>query len=55
MTDRATCIHCARVFLRESRARRTSHRAFSFRLLEMAANQRRKAMPVQGDLFGSRA
>lgn len=55
MTERQTCIHCARVFLRESRARRTTHRAFSFRLLEMAANQRRKAMPVQGDLFGGAA
>lgn len=55
MNERTACIHCARVYLRESRARRTSHRAFSFRLLEWAANQRRKSMPVQGDLFGGAA
>lgn len=56
MNERTACIHCARVYLRESRARRSTHRAFSFRLLDWAGQMRRRAMtrglPAQGDLFG---
>lgn len=56
MNERAACIFCARVYLRESRARTRAHRDFSFRLLDWAGQMRRRAMtrdvPAQGDLFG---
>lgn len=53
---RESLIHQARVYLRESRSRRTKHRAFSFVLLDWAANCRRElAMvrnaPTQRDFF----
>lgn len=61
MTDRAANIHCARVYLAQSRHFTRRHRGWSFRLLAMAANARQRAAakvapepagPVQGDLFG---
>lgn len=58
MTTRATCIHCARVYLAQSRHFTIRHRGFSFVLLSWAAKARRRAasikpdFPVQGDLFG---
>lgn len=56
MTDRAAHIHQARIYLRESAARRTNQRAFSFKLLDWAAARRRQAAatraePAQGALF----
>jgi len=62
-TERASAIHCARVYLREAktRARNPAQRGFCFVLLGWAANARRRAMqamrqqPVQGDLFGGAA
>jgi hypothetical protein len=61
MSDRAANIHCARVYLAQSRHFTRRHRGWSFRLLAMAANARRRAtetksaMPAQGDLFGGSA
>lgn len=58
MTDRASHIHCARVYLAQSRHFTARARNFSFILLRWAANARRRAMsikpalPTQGDLFG---
>lgn len=51
MDDRATHIHCARVYLAEARRRRGQ--SFGFVLLEWAANARRRAMAatVQRELF----
>jgi len=53
---RERLIHQARVYLRESKSRRTKHRAFSFVLLGWAANCRREAAmvrnaPNQLDMF----
>lgn len=55
--SRESLIHCARVYVRESRARTRLHRAFSFILLGMAARCRREAAarkpgPKQIGLFG---
>jgi len=61
MTDRASHIHAARVYLAQSRHFSGRARGFSFILLGWAANARRRAMaikqalPVQGDLFGGMA
>lgn len=59
MTERQYCIHCARVYLAQSRHFTGRHRGFSFRLLDWAGQMRRRAMtrdlPVQGDLFGGAA
>lgn len=61
MSDRAAHIHCARVYLAQSRHFTSRHRGWSFRLLDMAANARRRAVdhkpaaPAQGDLFGGAA
>lgn len=64
MTDRAAHIHCARVYLAQSRHFTHRHRGWSFVLLQWAANCRRRAAvkvapktagPVQGDLFGGAA
>lgn len=54
MTERATTIHCARVYLAESRRR--GRQGFAFVLLDWAANARRRAMAMpreaaQGRLF----
>lgn len=46
MTTRDALIFCARAYLRESRARRIAHRAYSFLLLDWAARCRREAMAV---------
>lgn len=57
-TTRETLIRCARAYLRESRARRSLHRAFSFTLLAWAGRCRREAaqaQPVQRDMFGGAA
>ena len=62
-TERASAIHCARVYLREAKARASNpaQRGFCFVLLGWAANARRRAMqemrqqPIQGDLFGGAA
>jgi hypothetical protein len=57
MTDREINLHCARVYLREARVRRSSHPQFSATLIQWAGNARRRAMaerPAQGDLFGAR-
>ncbi len=56
MTERQSCIHCARVYLAQSRHFTSRHRGFSFTLLDWAGRQRRKAMalrnaPVQQALF----
>lgn len=57
MTKRETHIHTARVYLAQARVfftRKNSDREFGFKLLQWAANQRRKAMackPAQGVLF----
>lgn len=56
MTERQSCIHCARVYLAQSRHFTGRHRGFSFRLLDWAGNQRRRAMalrdaPAQQSLF----
>ncbi|MCK9550261.1 hypothetical protein [Aquamicrobium sp.] len=56
MTDRESCIRCARVYLAQSRHFTSRHRGFSFALLNWAVRQRRKAMalrdaPVQQALF----
>lgn len=53
---RATEIHCAKVYLREARARRRTN--FFFTLLSWAANARRRAAaiprePAQFHLFGA--
>jgi hypothetical protein len=48
-TERAACIHQARVYLAQARVRRGS--TFHATLLKWAANARRRAMPVQGGLF----
>ena len=53
--DRAAYIHCARVYLREARARR-NRPAMRRALLSWAAHARQqaaKARPDQGELFGS--
>lgn len=60
MSDRATHIHTARVYLAQSRHFTRRARGFSFVLLQWAANARKRAMavntsPVQGDLFGGKA
>lgn len=61
MTERAAFIHCARVYLAQSRHFTRRHRGWSFRLLEWAGQCRRRAvtcrpvMPAQGDLFGGAA
>lgn len=61
MTERTASIHCARVYLAQSRHFTRRHRGFSFVLLGWAANARRRAtatkpaMPAQGDLFGAAA
>lgn len=60
MTARSTLIHCARVYLAQSRHFTGRHRGFSFTLLGWASNARRRAMtekvqPAQGDLFGGTA
>lgn len=59
MNERTACIHCARVYLAQSRHFTGRHRGFSFRLLDWAGQMRRRAMtrdlPVQGDLFGGAA
>lgn len=60
MTDRQFCIHCARVYLAQSRHFTGRHRGFSFRLLDWAGQMRRRAMtlrdtPAQADLFGRAA
>lgn len=57
MTERASLIQTARVYLAQSRHFAQRHRNFRFVLLQWAANARRRAMaintsPVQGDLFG---
>lgn len=54
MTERAAAIHCARVYLAESRRR--GRQWFAFVLLEWAASARRRAMAMpreaaQGRLF----
>lgn len=62
-TERASAIHCARVYLREAKTRASNpaQRGFCFVLLGWAANARRRAMqemrqqPIQGDLFGGAA
>lgn len=59
MSDRASHIHSARVYLAQSRHFTRRARGFSFVLLQWAANARRRAMatntgPVQGDLFGGK-
>ncbi len=59
MTERAACIHAARVYLTQSRHFTGRARGFSFVLLGWAANARRRAMtikpalPMQGNLFGA--
>lgn len=64
MTDRAANIHCARVYLAQSRHFTGRARGFSFLLLQWAAICRRRAEekiapdpagPVQFDLFGGAA
>lgn len=60
MSDRASNLHQARVYLREakSRSRNPAQRDFCFTLLAWAGNCRRRAMaikPAQGDLFGGAA
>ena len=52
MTERERCLHAARVYLTEARARRGQ--PFAWTLLAWAANARRrmKAEPMQGGLFG---
>lgn len=64
MTDRSASIHCARVYLAQSRHFTRKHRGWSFVLLGWAANARRRAVekvapvppcPVQFDLFGGAA
>lgn len=57
--DRAMYIHCARVYLAESR-KRQHQRAFSFTLLDWAGNARRRAAAqprdaMQTDLFSGAA
>ncbi|MCK0507965.1 hypothetical protein [Aromatoleum anaerobium] len=57
---RTSLIHCARVYLAQSRHFTRRHRGFSFTLLGWAGNARRRAMaekadPVQVDLFGAQA
>lgn len=58
MTNRASNIHAARVYLAQSRHFTGKHRGYSFILLGWAAKARRRAMaikpalPAQGDLFG---
>lgn len=55
MSDRASNLHQAHVYLTESKRRGRS--SFAFLLLTWAGNARRRAMvvkttPAQGDLFG---
>lgn len=52
-TDREISLHCARVYIQESRRRGRTD--FAWTLLRWAANSRRRAMqgPKQADLFGS--
>jgi len=55
--ERAMLFHCARVYIREARARRARHPRFADDLLRWAANTRRRAMaidvsPRQMDMFG---
>jgi hypothetical protein len=55
LSEREINLHCARVYLREAQARRTSNPGFASTLLEWAGNARRRAMSeraAQGDLFG---
>ena len=57
MSDRASHIHTARVYLAQSKHFTRRARGFSFVLLQWAGNARRRAMavntnPVQCDLFG---
>ena len=54
--ERATLIHCARVYLNEARARRISHPRQAASLLIWAGNARRRAAaidtrPAQGRLL----
>lgn len=54
--ERAINLHCARVYLREAQARRTSNPRFAATLLTWAGNARRRAAaidvkPSQGELF----
>jgi hypothetical protein len=56
MTERATLIHAARVYLAQSRHFTGRHRTWSFKLLEWAAQCRRRAAglrqaPIQQKLF----
>jgi len=48
-TEREIRIHCARIYLAEARHRRAipGQRAWCFCLLQMAANQRRRAAEVR--------
>lgn len=60
MSARSSHIHTARVFLAQSHHYTRRDRNFSFVLLGLAANARRRAMAIklpmtaQGDLFGGR-
>lgn len=42
MTERQFCIHCARVYLAQSRHFTGRHRGWSFRLLDWAGQMRRE-------------
>ncbi|MCQ9378844.1 hypothetical protein [Methyloversatilis sp. XJ19-49] len=60
MTERAALIRAARIYLAQSRHFTGRHRIWSFKLLEWAAQCRRRAAavrnePAQGDLFGGTA
>lgn len=61
MTERSALIHCARVYLAQSRHFTGRARGFSFVLLEWSAQCRRRvaslkrALPARGDLFGGAA
>jgi hypothetical protein len=53
VSDRATCLLAARVYLNEAARRRHQH-AFHAQLLRWAANCRRRAQKgYQADLFGA--
>jgi hypothetical protein len=49
LNDRAASLHCARVYLAESKRR--SSQPFAFTLLEWAGNARRRAVPAQREMF----
>lgn len=55
MSERTTLLHCARVYLAQSRHFTRKHRGWSFVLLEWAANKRRQVAamrePAQIELF----